>query len=185
MKLILSLSLWLASLFLWSDDFIQGQTQQPKTTAIPAPAFSLKDLEGNTVTLKDQKGKVVILDFWATWCGPCIKSFPSMQTAIDRYKDDPNVVFLFINTWEQRQDPLDFVRNFMDRKGYDFTVLMDVKEPGSAEKLVVDSYGVRGIPAKFIIDGKGNIRFSLMGFSGADEAEIAELVAMIEEAKEY
>src|SRR5690554_335086 len=100
MKFILSISLFLAFSFLSAGDFTQNQGQQPKVKAhvsAPAPDFVLKDLDGNTVSLKDQKDKVVILDFWATWCGPCIQSFPSMQTAIDLYKNDPNVVFLFIN----------------------------------------------------------------------------------------
>ncbi len=65
-----------------------------------AAQFTLKDLEGNEVSLENLKGKTVILDYWATWCGPCIASFPGMQRAVDKYKDDESVQFLFINSWE-------------------------------------------------------------------------------------
>src|SRR5690554_8083345 len=90
-----------------------AQEAQPE----PAPDFTLEDLEGNTVSLKDLEGKVVVLDFWATWCAPCIKSFPAMQMAVNKYKDDPEVEFLFINTWEQRDEPKDMIQQLMTRRG--------------------------------------------------------------------
>lgn len=150
----------------------------------PAPSFTLMDLDGQAVSLSDLKGKVVVLDFWATWCAPCIKSFPAMQMAVDRYKEDPLVEFLFINTWEQREDPTDFVRQFLEKRGFDFTVLMDKKDPVSKRNPVVESYGVNGIPAKIIIDVKGNIRHKLTGFKGGDdEAQVQELSELIEDSK--
>lgn len=150
----------------------------------PAPDFTLKDLEGNPITLSELKGKVVVLDFWATWCAPCIKSFPVMQQAVDQYKDDAKVKFLFINTWEQREDPIPSVKQFVKKRGYTFQVLMDLKDPSSKKNSVVEKYQVSGIPAKFIIDGKGYIRYKAKGFTGDQEAVMEELTAMIEKAKE-
>lgn len=140
-----------------------------------APAFTLKDLDGNTVSTADLKGKILVLDFWATWCGPCKRSFPAMQKTVNKYKDDPNVKFLFIDTWERVPDAATGVRKFIQDNNYTFQVLLDDKTTG-----VVGQFGVRGIPAKFIIDGAGNTRFKLTGFSGGDDAAVEELSAMIE-----
>ncbi|SHN31931.1 TlpA disulfide reductase family protein [Chitinophaga sp. CF418] len=140
-----------------------------------APAFTLKDLDGNTVSTADLKGKILVLDFWATWCGPCKRSFPAMQKTVNKYKNDPNVKFLFIDTWERVPDPSTGVRKFIEDNNYSFQVLLDDKTTG-----VVGQFNVRGIPAKFIIDGTGNTRFKLTGFSGGDDAAVEELSAMIE-----
>ena len=67
-----------------------------------APNFTLTNLEGKTVQLSDYIGNLVVLDFWATWCGPCKASFPKMQEIVTKYKDK-NVVFLFVDTWEQNK----------------------------------------------------------------------------------
>lgn len=159
----------------------QGINQvEPK----PAPSFTLQDLEGNEVSLEDYRGKVVVLDFWATWCAPCIKSFPAMQMAIDRYKEDPDVAFFFINTWEQLEDPAEFVRQFMKKRGFDFSVLIDKKDPVLKRNPVVESYGVSGIPATFIIDVNGNIKYTLSGFQGGDNlAKVQELSKLIESSR--
>jgi len=146
----------------------------------PAPDFTLKDLDGNTVSLSDLKGKTVILDFWATWCAPCKRSFPSMQMAIDKYKNDPNVKFLFIHTWEKESEPTKLAKKYIDDKKFSFEVLMDLKDLSTGRNPVVDSYKVTGIPAKFVIDKKGNIRFSLNGFAGGEDLAVEEITAMIE-----
>lgn len=145
-----------------------------------APLFTLKNLRGEEVSLAALKGKVVILDFWATWCGPCKSSFPAMQKAANKYKSNKNVAFLFIDTWENAKDPQPAVKKFIDERGYDFNVLFDLKDPVSKKCEVIESYGAKGIPAKYIVDKEGNIRFKLVGFSGSDEQAVDELSTMID-----
>lgn len=146
----------------------------------PAPLFTLKNMNGEEVSLAALKGKVVILDFWATWCGPCKSSFPAMQKAVDKYRENKNVTFLFIDTWENAKDPLPAVKKFIEEQNYTFNVLFDLKDPVSRKNEVVASYGSKGIPAKYIIDKDGNIRFKLVGFSGSDEQAVGGLSEMID-----
>jgi peroxiredoxin len=149
----------------------------------PATDFALKDIDGKTVTLSSLKGKVVILDFWATWCGPCKASFPAMQMAVNKYKSDPNVQFLFIHTWERSATPAKDAADFIKSMNYKFDILMDTKDADTKTNKVVTDYKVKGIPSKFVIDPKGNIRFNLMGFEGGNEIAVEEISMMIDMAR--
>ncbi|MBD0254969.1 MAG: redoxin domain-containing protein [Cytophagales bacterium] len=145
-----------------------------KMISEPAPAFTLQDLNGNPVSSESLKGKTVVMDFWATWCGPCVASMPAMQQAVNKYKDDPTVQFLFVNSWQREDDKLKIVRDFLEKKKYDFTVPMDV------DNQVIGAYKVDGIPTKFVIDPQGNIRFKSVGFGGGPDDLVEELGMMID-----
>ena len=92
-----------------------------------------------------------------------------MQMAVDKYKDDPDVKFLFIHTWEKMQDPTADARKYLSGNKFNLPLYMDLKAPGSKVNRAALAFKIRGIPAKYVIDSKGNIRFKLLsGFSGSD-----------------
>jgi thiol-disulfide isomerase/thioredoxin len=140
----------------------------------PAPQFSLKSVDGKTVKLADFAGKVVVVDFWATWCGPCKASFPALQKVYEKYKDNAEIVILAVNTWENEKGIVreKNVNKFIEDNKYTFNVLFDLDDKESA---VVTRFGVEGIPTKFIIDKEGNIQFKTVGFN--DEKTMLDEIA--------
>ncbi|MDW3229973.1 MAG: redoxin domain-containing protein, partial [Acidobacteriota bacterium] len=159
-----------------ATEFLCSQLEK-RMVEQPAAAFELKDLEGKTVKLANYKGNVVILDFWATWCGPCLSSFPGMKSLVEEFQSDPSVAFIFVNTWQEEENKVQVVKDFLEKNQYPFYVLID-----SEDKVVAD-YGVSGIPTKFIIDPKGKIRFKSIGFEGDTDKMVKEIKLMIELAR--
>lgn len=152
-------------------------TAADTSTNIPAPYFKLKDLNGKMVSLSDYKGKILVIDFWATWCGPCKQAFPAMKLLVEKYKDDPKVKFLFIDTKERTDNYEKQVKDFMTQNNYPFHVVFDTKDEKGVMSTVFAKYKMPGIPAKFIIDGNGIIRYSALGYnpSKTDEETAKEL----------
>lgn len=156
-----------------------AQTQKNELKAgmlsTPAPEFALKTPDGRTVALKELRGKVVLIDYWATWCGPCKMSFPFLQKAYEKYRKDPRVAIFAVNTWEREKGEAreTTVKKFLADNKYTFPVLYDDSS--------VERYGVEGIPTKFMIDQKGIIRFKSIGFDGGEKmlAEIDAQLAML------
>lgn len=141
-----------------------------------APDFTLVNLDGETVKLSSLRGKTVVLDFWATWCGPCKASFPGMQKAVNKYKNNDKVVFLFIDTWENVENKEEVAGKFIEENNYTFNVPMD------KDNKVVEAYKVSGIPTKFVVGPNGRIRFKSVGYNGDEDKLVTELSMMIEMA---
>lgn len=133
----------------------------------PAPDFSAKNLAGETVQFAQLKSKVVVLDFWATWCGPCKAAFPFLQKVYEKYKNDPDVVILAVNTWENESGAAreKLVKKFLEDNKYTFPVVYD-------ETSVAEKYKVEGIPTQFFIDRKGVIQFKAVGFEGPEMEQV-------------
>ena len=120
--------------------------------SIPAPDFQAETLEGKKVSLSDYQGKVLILDFWATWCGPCLAELPYFQELVNLYKNDPSVAFLTISQDRSK----DVIRKFLEQKGYTFPVIFDTG--------IGQLFEVEGIPLLIVIDQAGKIRYRHFGF---------------------
>ena len=148
------------------------------------PSYSVTDSQGNKVTSEDLLGKVLVIDFWATWCGPCKKSFPSMNKALKKFHDDPNVKFLFVHTFEREEAPLAAAQEYLDQNNYAFPLYMDYQNKETKLNPMAAAFHVNAIPTKIIIDPLGNIRFRITGFSGGENAAVAEISAMVAMAKE-
>ncbi len=179
-----------AILFGKLDVNAQSSTQPPKAEFITnqqAPRFTLKDMDGKSISLADYKGKVVVLDFWATWCSPCKSSFPGMQQAVTRYKDDKDVAFLFIDTREKVANYQQLASDFLTENHYTFKVLYDDMNLDGTKSKLYKEYKLEGfgIPAKFIVDREGIVRFEKIGYMpGKSDEDLANEVAdMVEQAK--
>jgi peroxiredoxin len=182
------LKLFIVALFLTGTAAAKGNTlKMPADSMLndKAPNFILKDINGKTVSLADYKGKVLILDFWATWCVPCRNSFPAVQQVVNKYKDDAEVSFLFIDTREKTDNYVDLIKKFLDETHYTFKVALDEKGPEGIQNKTYKQYVMPGIPTKFIIDKNGIIRFKVIGFNEnlTKEQVVKELSGLIETAR--
>ncbi len=125
--------------------------QEPKKTI--KGDFTLMDIEGKQVRLKDFKGKVVLLEFWATWCPPCRLSVPELQELHERMEgEDFKIIAITVD------DSLQRVRRFVREKGVTYTVVMD-------DKGVDDAYGVYSIPTTILLDKEGNVALTQKGYA--------------------
>ncbi len=126
-----------------------------------APAFKLTSLAGPEVTLDSLKGKVVLLDFWATWCGPCKQIMPVIQKLSEEFKDKGVAVF-GVNTWEKKDGA---AKKYMESKKYTYGCLL-------AGEDLAKTYGITGIPTLIIINKDGTISKAEVGAGGNVEADL-------------
>lgn len=124
-----------------------------------APDFELADTLGEDWRLSDLVGKTVVLNYWATWCGPCRAELPHYAELADSYADREDVVFLAITTDADRS----VAREFLEEHGYEFTTLFD---EGS-----VTDFNITGIPATIVIGPEGRIQYRAGGFPGKERYE--------------
>ena len=141
-----------------------GMAARPPLVGSPAPEIVLKDLQGRDVKLSDLRGKVVLVNFWATWCKPCKEEMPAMQASYDKLRDKGFVV-LAVNELEDTARVAEHIRTH----GHTFEVVMDHNNQ------VANMYGVVGLPASFLIDPQGIVRERIAG-SLLTESRIEEMV---------
>ena len=122
-------------------------TEETRPQGIEAPDITFYDLEGNAVHLSDYRGKPVILNFWASWCGPCQMEMPDFQ---EKYLElGEEVQFLLVNTTGSRGETVDSASRFIENAGYTFPVFYD------ADGMAATVYGVYSIPTTYFIDAEG------------------------------
>jgi cytochrome c biogenesis protein CcmG/thiol:disulfide interchange protein DsbE len=134
-----------------TDEPLQSDTRAPQEGS-PAPDIRLSTLDGEDVSLSDYRGKVVLLNFWATWCGPCREEMPLFEQAQQQYGTD-NLVVLAVNVREGNGT----VRSFVERFALTYPILMD--ERGS----VAGRYHVRSFPTTYFIGRDGSVEGRRVG----------------------
>jgi len=130
----------------------------------PAPDFKVMDVNGEELSLKDYRGQVVLLDFWATWCGPCINEMPKLKNTYQNYKDQKFQIIAI--SLDRSKTPLDA---YIEKEGLAWEHYWD------QDRKVRTQYGVTAIPTAFLIDGEGIIRKASLGAFDVESA-VAELV---------
>jgi len=133
------------------------------------PSLNLEGLNGKKVDLKSFRGKVIFLNFWATWCGPCKEEMPSMEILYRQFKDR-NFVFLTISVDYEGSKP---VREFIEKSGYTFPVLVDPKSE------TLDIFEVTGIPTTFVIDKQGKMLGKAIGPRDWNSSEIVSYLTQL------
>ena len=130
---------------------------QPLDRRVPSEDFSLAILDGSQRNLESFQGNVVLLNFWASWCGPCVEEMPAMQTLYEDLQDD-NFSIVAVNV----QEGQGVVQNFVDQHGFTYPILMD--PTGQTAR----RYGVRGLPTSYLIAPNGDIIAAKVGFHNWD-----------------
>lgn len=147
--------------------FLSACNQEPAIlkTGDAAPDFSLIDRQGKTWALSELRGQVVFINFWATWCPPCLKELPSMQTLYTKIPKDKFTMLAVLN--KDKPALADFVAN---QKGLTFPILDDAQNTAGAK------YFLTGLPETFIVDKQGRIREKVIGSAQWDSPDAVKMI---------
>lgn len=135
-------------------------TPETQESSNPAPDFTVYDLEGNAHKLSDFRGKPVLLNFWASWCGPCQMEMPDFQKFYESHGDKVN--FVIVNLTDGQQETVETASAFIEEKGYTFPVYYDTDIDAAMK------YGVSAVPVSYFIDAEGNFIAWAQGALTAD-----------------
>lgn len=150
---------------LWVSTLIAAEELEAPAEARAAPEFSYPDLAGDIHTLADYQDKVVVVNFWATWCPPCIKEMPSLQSAADQLKAD-DIHVLGINIGDDKEA----IEDFLELTPVDFPLLMDEDMNSMAE------WSLKGLPTTHILNPAGQIAFTVLGDREWDEPALLDQI---------
>ena len=156
-----------------SEEYAPEQSQEQESDRAKALDFTVQDENGNSVALSDFAGKPIVVNFWATWCGPCKMEMPYFQSAYEKYGED--VVFLMVNV-DGGAAPAANVTEFLAEGGYRFPVFFDTNYSASM------AYAVDAIPETVFITADGEISYKKIGVITESQLN-AEIQRIIQEAK--
>ena len=147
----------------------EDSSETDENSPFLAPDFTVYDREGNTVRLSDFRGKPVVLNFWASWCGPCKSEMPDFEEIYKEYGED--IHFVMVNLTDGDRETMDTATTFLDSSGYTFPVYYD-KDTDAAL-----TYQVYGIPVTYFINAEGHL--IAQGSSALDAETIKRGIDMI------
>jgi len=152
--------------------FLSYCAKKPKES-ISAPDFTLKTIEGQEITLSGLRGKVVLLDFWATWCGPCKESIPHLTQLYKNYQDKG---FELIGMSLDKSGEVEMVRRFVKSMDIPYPIIMTPED-------VARNYKITGLPTTVLIDKEGKVREKIVGFNSTIGQQIAARVSELTSEK--
>lgn len=152
----------------------EEETQaETETEIIQAPDFTVQDMDGNDVKLSDMFGKPIVLNFWASWCGPCKNEMPEFEEVYKERKDD--VIFMMVNMTDGKRETLTSAKNHIEEKEFTFPVYFDTTQE------VMYTYSVWSLPTTYFIDADVNLVTGARGQIDKETLEYGISLIMPEE----
>ncbi|PTN07605.1 TlpA disulfide reductase family protein [Mangrovibacterium marinum] len=169
MKATVFFSIFICQFFVLS---LHAQNAVDKSTRVAigqqVPAFEFVSGDGEKASIADYHGKLILINFFATWCGPCMKELPHLENEIyNKYKDNPDFVLLVVGREHSREE----MKAFRTKKQFSFDLIAD------PQRTIYSKFAKEYIPRNFLIDRDGTILYSSIGFNDAEFANLKELIA--------